>query len=95
MASAVVPLRSEAIAGFDALLHELNPDAVRVDPDRLQNLLGWLVSLPAADAEAALERRLGRRTERVFKRLQRRHDREQVQRAAARVVWPERDGGRR
>lgn len=60
MASPLVPLRSEAIASFDALLHELNPDAVRVDPDRLQNLLGWLVSLPPPDAEVALERRLGR-----------------------------------
>jgi hypothetical protein len=43
---------------------------------------------------ARLERRLGRKTERVFKRLQRRGDREQLQRAAARVVWPEQEGGR-
>jgi type IV secretion system protein VirD4 len=42
-----------------------------------------------------LERRLGRKTERAFKRMQRRRDREQLQRAAARVVWPEREGGRR
>jgi type IV secretion system protein VirD4 len=41
------------------------------------------------------ERRLGRKTERAFKRLQRRRDREQTQRAAARVVWPERERGRR
>jgi hypothetical protein len=41
------------------------------------------------------ERRLGRKTERAFKRLQRRRDREQTQRAAARVVWPGREGGRR
>jgi type IV secretion system protein VirD4 len=37
------------------------------------------------------ERRLGRKTERAFKRRQ---DREQG-RAVARVVWPEREGGRR
>jgi len=41
------------------------------------------------------ERRLGRKTERAFKRLQRRHDREQGRATAARVVWPEREGGRR
>ena len=44
---------------------------------------------------ARLERRLGHRTERAFKRRQRRHDREQTRKAAARVVWPEREGGRR
>jgi type IV secretion system protein VirD4 len=42
-----------------------------------------------------VERRLGRRTERAFKRLQRRQDHEQGRAAAARVVWPEREGGRR
>jgi len=49
----------------------------------------------AARRVARAERRLGRKTERAFKRLQRRQDREQSQRAAARVVWPEREGGRR
>jgi type IV secretion system protein VirD4 len=49
----------------------------------------------AARRVARLERRLGRKTERAFKRLQRRQDRAQTRRAAARVVWPERDGGRR
>jgi type IV secretion system protein VirD4 len=42
-----------------------------------------------------LERRLGRKTERAFKRLQRRQARAQGREAAARVVWPEREGGRR
>jgi type IV secretion system protein VirD4 len=42
-----------------------------------------------------VERRLGRKTERAFKRIQRRQDREQGRAAAARVVWPEREGGRR
>jgi type IV secretion system protein VirD4 len=41
------------------------------------------------------ERRLGRKTERAFKRSQRRQDREQGRAAAARVVWPDREGGRR
>ena len=41
------------------------------------------------------ERRLGRKTERAFKRIQRHQDRTQGRAAAARVVWPEREGGRR
>jgi type IV secretory pathway TraG/TraD family ATPase VirD4 len=53
----------------------------------------------AEDRQARLmartERRLGRKTERAFKRLQRRHDRAHGQQKAARVVWPEREGGRR
>jgi type IV secretion system protein VirD4 len=49
----------------------------------------------AARRVARTERRLGRKTERAFKRIQRRHDREQGRAAGARVVWPEREGGRR
>ena len=49
----------------------------------------------AARRQVRTERRLGRTTERAFKRLQRRGDRAQTRKAAARVVWPERDGGRR
>jgi type IV secretion system protein VirD4 len=41
------------------------------------------------------QRRLGRKTERAFIRMQRRRLREQGQAAAARVVWPQREGGRR
>jgi hypothetical protein len=48
----------------------------------------------AARRLVGVERRLGRKTERAFKRIQRRQDREQG-RAAAQVVWPEREGGRR
>jgi len=44
---------------------------------------------------ARVQRRLGRKTERAFTRIQRRRLREQSQAAAARVVWPEREGGRR
>jgi hypothetical protein len=49
----------------------------------------------AARRAMRVERRLGRTTERAFKRLQRRQDRTQGRAAAARVVWPERGGGRR
>jgi type IV secretion system protein VirD4 len=41
------------------------------------------------------EQRLGQKTERAFKRMQRRQDRDQGREARARVVWPEREGGRR
>lgn len=54
------PLRSEAVARFDAFLHELNPDAVRVDLDRMQHLLDWLLTLREADAHHVLDRRLQR-----------------------------------
>jgi type IV secretion system protein VirD4 len=49
----------------------------------------------AARRVARVERRLGRKTERAFKRIQRRQDRAQGRAAAARVVWPERERGRR
>ena len=53
-------LRGEAVARFDALLHELNPNAVRVDPERVQNLCVWLASLPPHAAHDVLDRRLRR-----------------------------------
>ena len=55
-----LPLRSDAIARFDAFLHELNPDAVRVDMDRMQHLLDWLLTLPESEAHDVLDRRLRR-----------------------------------
>lgn len=55
-----LPLRSTAIAQFDALLHEINPDAVRVDPSRLQHLIHWLLGLPADAAHDVLDSRLSR-----------------------------------
>jgi hypothetical protein len=48
----------------------------------------------AARRAMRVERRLGLKTERAFKRLQRRQDREQTHKPAARVVWPDREGGR-
>ena len=53
-------VRGDAIAQFDALLHEINPDAVRVDPARLQHLMQWLLSLPADAAHDVLDGRLQR-----------------------------------
>jgi hypothetical protein len=49
----------------------------------------------AARRLARTQQRLGRKTERAFKRRQHRRDREQARRPAARVVWPQREGGRR
>ncbi len=49
----------------------------------------------AARRVARAQRRLGRKTERAFTRMQRQRLREQGQPAAARVVWPQREGGRR
>lgn len=59
-AVALPQLRGEAIARFDALLHEINPDAVRVDPDRLHQLMVWLVALTPTRAQHLLDRRLRR-----------------------------------
>ena len=49
-----------AVARFDALLHELYPDAVRVDQDRILNLCVWLGSMPLPTAQEVLDRRLRR-----------------------------------
>ena len=54
------PLHGDAVAQFDAFLHELHPDAVRVDIDRMQHLLDWLLSLPDAEAHDVLDRRMRR-----------------------------------
>jgi len=62
-ASPARPLRPSAIAEFDQLLHELNPDAARVSAERLQGLCHWLASLPAATARDVLDRRLQRLAE--------------------------------
>ena len=56
-----VPLLDpDAVARFDALLHELYPDAVRVDRDRVLGLCGWLASMPVPAAQDVLARRLCR-----------------------------------
>lgn len=57
---APLPLAPEAVARFDALLHEVNPDALRADPDRIRGLARWLSGLPREEAETLLDSRLGR-----------------------------------
>lgn len=56
----LLPLKPDAVAQFDALLHELHPDALRADPDRIRGLAQWLSTLPRPEAEALLDRRLER-----------------------------------
>ncbi|QQQ03037.1 hypothetical protein [Lysobacter enzymogenes] len=51
-------LRPAAIAAFDALLHELHPDAARVDADRLQRLAAWLAALAPEQARHVVDERL-------------------------------------
>lgn len=48
------------VAAFDALLHELHPDAERVDAARIERLAAWLSSLPPQRAHAVLDERLSR-----------------------------------
>jgi len=56
-------LHPEAVAQFDALLHELNPDAPRIDAARVRSLCAWLGSMPPAAAQDVLDRRLRRMEE--------------------------------
>lgn len=51
-------LRPAAIAAFDALVHELHPDAARVDADRLQRLAAWMAGLPPSQARRVVDERL-------------------------------------
>lgn len=53
-------LDPDAVLRFDALLHALYPDAVRVDADRILNLCVWLGSMPVRTAQDVLDRRLRR-----------------------------------
>lgn len=48
------------VATFDALLHDIYPDAERVDAARVSQLAVWLLSLPEADARNVLGERLAR-----------------------------------
>ena len=49
-----------AVADFNALLHELHPDAPHVDAEDVASVARWLLSLPEPQAEAMLHARLGR-----------------------------------
>lgn len=53
-------LEPEQVATFDALLHELHPEAERVDAARIARLTAWLSSLPPDEARAVLDERLSR-----------------------------------
>lgn len=55
-----ITLRPAAIAAFDALVHELHPDAARVDATRLQRLAAWLSAMPTAQARSVVDERLQR-----------------------------------
>lgn len=55
-----IALSGPAVAQFDDLVHELYPDAARVDQTRLQQLAAWLLSLPEEPARIELEARLQR-----------------------------------
>jgi hypothetical protein len=55
-----IALSGPAVAKFDDLVHELYPDAARVDQTRLQHLAAWLLSLPEEQAQIELDARLQR-----------------------------------
>lgn len=57
---AEIALSGPAVVQFDNLVHELYPDAARVDQPRLQQLAAWLLSLPEDQARIELEARLKR-----------------------------------
>jgi len=58
-----IALSGPAVARFDDLVHELYPDAARVDQSRLQQLAAWLLSLPEQEAHDELDARLRRMNE--------------------------------
>lgn len=53
-------LDGQAVVEFNSLLHELHPDAPHVEAEDVASVARWLLSLPAAQAEALLHARLGR-----------------------------------
>ena len=57
---ATVPLDAPRLAAFDALVHEINPDAPRVDAARVQRLANWLVARPVDEVQALLAHSLQR-----------------------------------
>jgi uncharacterized membrane protein YkvA (DUF1232 family) len=53
-------LQSEEVARFDELVHQIHPNAPRVDADRVAQLSRWLLALPEAQAREVLDERLSR-----------------------------------
>ncbi|MCF7222674.1 hypothetical protein [Marilutibacter chinensis] len=58
--NAVMAWQPAEVARFDALLHEIHPDALRVDVPRLQAAAEWLAELPPERAHELLSDRLER-----------------------------------
>jgi uncharacterized membrane protein YkvA (DUF1232 family) len=58
-----IALSGPAVVHFDELVHELYADAARVDQERLQQLVAWLLSLPEDQAQEELDARLQRMDE--------------------------------
>jgi type IV secretion system protein VirD4 len=84
--------------GEGVLLYgHLRPTPIRLRPYYLprEQARRDCVEQRTARRLARAQRRLGRKTERAFTRMQRRRLREHSEAAAARVVWPQREGGRR
>jgi uncharacterized membrane protein YkvA (DUF1232 family) len=59
-AAACPPFEPARVAAFDALLHEVHPDARRVTAEDLAALAQWLLHLPEAEARTVLAERLNR-----------------------------------
>jgi len=53
-------LQSEEVARFDELVHQIHPDAPRVDADRVAQLSRWLLAMPEEKAREVLDERLSR-----------------------------------
>jgi hypothetical protein len=53
-------LCAEEVAKFDALVHDVHPDAPRVDADHVAEVARWLLAMPEARAAAVLGERLDR-----------------------------------
>ena len=55
-----VELAREAIEKFNALVHQLNPDAPQIDADAMASVARWLDSQPEEQRESLLQSRLDR-----------------------------------
>jgi hypothetical protein len=53
-------LRADEVATFDTLVHDVHPDAPRVDADQVAQVARWLLALPEARAEEVFGERLTR-----------------------------------
>lgn len=53
-------LTDDQVASFDALLHDVCPQAPKVQPDQIAQLARWVMSLPPAAAQRILSERLAR-----------------------------------